>query len=209
MLAFMRYAYFTFLLSITTSVTTASDWLTLPSTYSHDVVTGQRVSQFAPIDLPTATTVQNFRTSGYTHTRSQLNFGGSNDNYHRVETWGDPVRPYGEWQRPFRPGSVPYDLWGPPFGGLHWGRGGFGPGGFGPGGFGPGGFGPGGFGPGGFGGGHGNKGGHGHGQGGHGQGGHGQGGHGQGGHGQGGNGQGGNGQGGNGQGGNGYQGNHG
>ncbi len=165
----MRYAYFAVLLSIVTSISTASDWLTLPSTYSHDVVTGQRVSQFAPIELPTATTVQNFRTSGYTHTRSRLSFGGSNDNYHRVETWGDPIRPYGEWQRPFRPGSVPYDLWGPPFGGLNWGRSGFGPGGFG---------------PGGFGGGHGNQGGPGHGQGDHGQGGHGQGGNGnQGGHG--------------------------
>ena len=119
----MRYAYFAFLLSVTTSVTTASDWLTLPSTYSHDVVTGQRVNQFAAIDPPTAPTVANFKTSGFTYSRSRLSYGGSNDNYHRVETWGDPVRPYGEWERPFRPGSVPYSLWGPPFGGLNLGNG--------------------------------------------------------------------------------------
>jgi hypothetical protein len=37
---------------------------------------------------------------------------------HIVEQWGNPVRPYEEWQFPFRPYSVPYDAWGPPFGGL-------------------------------------------------------------------------------------------
>jgi hypothetical protein len=115
----MRYAFFAFLLSVCTSITTASDWLTLPSTYSHDAVNGQRVSQHTPIELPATTTVPNFRTSGYTHTRSRLGYNGSADNYHRVEEWGEPVRPYGEWQRPFRPFSVPYSQWGPPFAGLN------------------------------------------------------------------------------------------
>ena len=117
------------------------DWLTLPSTYTHDVATGQRVNQFAPIAAPTAPQATNFRSSGYTQTRSTINYGQSSDNYHRVEKWGDPVRPYGEWRFPYRPYSTPYPNWGPPFGGI---SGAFG-GGFRPGlgpGFGPG-YGPG------------------------------------------------------------------
>ena len=106
-------------LSVATSNTIASDWLTMPSTYSHDAITGQRVSQYKQIEIPTTSTVPSFRTSGYTHARSRIAFGGSIDNYHQVETWGPPVRPYGEWQRPFRPFSVPYSMWGPPFAGLN------------------------------------------------------------------------------------------
>lgn len=115
----------------------------MASTYTHDPASGGRVAQYAPVEAPPANQVSNFRTSGYTNFRSSLNFGQSADNYHRVETWGDPVRPYGEWRFPFRPFSTPYPNWGPPFGGLNLGvGGGFGPG-FG-GGFAPGvGFGPG------------------------------------------------------------------
>ncbi|TWU27204.1 hypothetical protein Pla52o_10680 [Novipirellula galeiformis] len=97
----------------------ATDWLTLPSKYSHDPVTLQRVAQFQPAATPAVPESANFRTSGYTHVRSNLNYGQSSDNYHRVETWGDPVRPYGEWQYPFRPYSVPYAAWGAPFAGMH------------------------------------------------------------------------------------------
>jgi hypothetical protein len=105
------------------------DWLTLPSSYTHDVASGQRVSQFAPTATPTAPQPNNFRSSGYTHTRSTINYGQSSDNYHRVEEWGDPVRPYGEWRFPYRPYSTPYPNWGPPFGGLGGATGfGYGPG---------------------------------------------------------------------------------
>jgi hypothetical protein len=100
------------------SVAQANDWLTLPSTYSHDA-RGARVTQYAPIEAPTTAAVSNFQTSGYTHTRSSLNYGQSADNYHRVEEWGAPVRPYGEWRFPFRPFSTPYPNWGPPFAGLN------------------------------------------------------------------------------------------
>ncbi|WP_246146717.1 hypothetical protein [Rubripirellula lacrimiformis] len=110
----------------------ASDWLTHPSTYSHDPATGMRVSQYAPVAAPVAPAVSNFRTSGYTHTRSSLNYGPSADNYHRVEAWGEPVRPYGEWQFPYRPYSSPYPNWGPPYAGLNLGLGGVYPG-YGPG----------------------------------------------------------------------------
>ena len=102
----------------------------MPSTYTHDPASGSRVSQFAPTPKPESNQVSDFRTSGYTHTRSSLNFGASADNYHRVESWGDPVRPYGEWRFPFRPYSTPYANWGAPYAGLNSGFGGIG-GGFG------------------------------------------------------------------------------
>ncbi|KLU04519.1 hypothetical protein RISK_003573 [Rhodopirellula islandica] len=106
------------------SPSVSADWLALPSTYTHDVATGQRVAQFAPIDAPTTAISQPLRTSGYTHYRSTLAYGQSADNYHRVEEWGDPVRPYGEWRFPYRPYSTPYPNWGQPYGGLNIGLGG-------------------------------------------------------------------------------------
>jgi hypothetical protein len=57
------------------------------------------------------------------HFRSSLQFGPSADHYHRVEQWGPPIQPYGEWRFPFRPYSVPYDQWGAPFAGLNLGFG--------------------------------------------------------------------------------------
>ena len=108
----------------------AVDWLTLPSRYTHNPSTGERISQYRKIQAPSVPQPANFRTSGYTHTRSSLNYGQSADNYHRVEQWGDPVRPYGEWRFPFRPYSTPYPNWGPPYAGLNIGGGYYGP--FGP-----------------------------------------------------------------------------
>lgn len=122
-LAFMRYAITSLLLlHLLAGSSPADDWMTLPSTYSHDE-TGQRVTQYQPIAAPAAPGVSNFRTSGYTHTRSSLNYGQSADNYHRVEEWGDPVRPYGEWRFPYRPFSTPYQNWGAPYAGLNLGVG--------------------------------------------------------------------------------------
>ena len=108
----------------------------MPSTYTHDPTSGSRVPQYAPTPRPASNEVSNFKTSGYTNTRSSLNFAGSSDNYHRVESWGAPVRPYGEWQFPYRPFSSPYPNWGAPFASVNPGVGGFGGGfnnGFGPG----------------------------------------------------------------------------
>ena len=99
--------------------TATADWLTLPSRYTHDDISGRRVSQYAPVELPVAPNTPPLRTSGYTHYRSTLAYGQSADNYHRVEQWGDPVRPYGEWRFPFRPYSTPYPNWGPPYAGLN------------------------------------------------------------------------------------------
>ncbi len=118
----------------------AADWLVLPGQYTHDPATGLRVSQYAPTPTPTAPLASDFRSSGYTHVRSSLNFGQSADNYHRVQQWGPPVQPYGEWRFPNRPYSAPYSQWGAPFAGLGTNvLGGVGLGGFGyPGGYQPG-----------------------------------------------------------------------
>jgi hypothetical protein len=102
----------------------AGDWLTAPSFYTHDQATGQRVNQHTPPPESIIPQSPSFQTSGYSNYRSTLQFGQSADNYHRVEQWGPPVRPYGEWRFPYRPYSAPYDQWGPPFGGLNVGVGG-------------------------------------------------------------------------------------
>ena len=133
-------ASFVFVLGLFFAAASAqADWLTLPGRYSHDSFSGQRVAQYAQVEAPTLAAAAPLRTSGYTHTRSSLNYGQSADNYHRVEQWGDPVRPYGEWRFPYRPFSTPYPNWGAPYAGLQFNNNFLGSGGFGGGGFGGGG----------------------------------------------------------------------
>lgn len=93
---------------------TAADWITAPSYYSHDPQTGERVTQYTPIGPFYTFARSDYLQSGYRHTRSSIQAGHSADHMHIVEEWGRAVRPYGEWRFPFRPYSVPYDLWGPP-----------------------------------------------------------------------------------------------
>lgn len=88
------------------------DWTTMASTYSHDA-TGQRVDQYAQTVEPQSMERPDFVRSGYRHSRSSLQAGFSADHYHQTESWGQPVRPYGEWRYPNRPFSVPYGQWGP------------------------------------------------------------------------------------------------
>ncbi|TWU40483.1 hypothetical protein [Novipirellula artificiosorum] len=115
----MKYSVFVLLSLVVASVSLGADWLTLPSTYTHDPVTLVRTTQYEPITAPTTAVVADFQTSGYTHMRSSLNYGQSADNYHRVESWGPPVRPYGEWRFPYRPYSAPYAAWGAPLAGMN------------------------------------------------------------------------------------------
>jgi hypothetical protein len=114
----------------------AADWLFAPSDYTHSPENGQRVGQYCP--PPRIFVYENplYTKSLYRHNRSSLQVADSIDNLHVVEQTWPPVRPYREWQFPFRPYSAPYDAWGPqlpPFalgGGFGWGGfGGFGPGG--------------------------------------------------------------------------------
>lgn len=93
------------------------DWITAPSYFTHDQQ-GDRVQQYTPIGPFYIENQSNYQRSGYRHTRSSLQGALGIDHYHLVEEWGRPVRPYDEWKFPFRPYSVPYPAWGPPYGGL-------------------------------------------------------------------------------------------
>ena len=97
----------------------ATDWVTLPSRYTHEPYTGQRVWQFA--HTPPVLHFPQHGRNVYRHSRSSLQIGDSIDQYHSVDEYGHPVRPYGEWRFPFRPFSVPYPLWGPKYGGVGYG----------------------------------------------------------------------------------------
>lgn len=108
----------------------AADWNTAPSYYTHDKVSGQRVAQYSPIGPFYYYQRADFTRSGYRNYRSTIQAGGSADNLHVVEEWGNPVVPYEQWRFPYRPYGSPYQAWGPPFGGLGNGYGGgYGPGG--------------------------------------------------------------------------------
>jgi len=96
----------------------AADWMTAPSYYTHDLQSGQPVTQYAEIGPYYYYHRPDYMRSGYRHFRSTIQGLGGADNMHIVEEWGRPVRPYEEWRFPYRPYSVPYDQWGPPFGGL-------------------------------------------------------------------------------------------
>lgn len=101
----------------------AVDWLTLPSTFTHNPATGARVNQYAQVDAPPINDQSQLITGGLTHYRSTIQVGQSADNYHRTNQWGAPVRPYGEWRFPYRPYSAPYEAWVAPFAGLNLGFG--------------------------------------------------------------------------------------
>lgn len=90
----------------------ADDWMTWPSTYTHDKQ-GVRVDQYAMAVEPMGPDRSSYQRSGYRHFRSTLQAGQSADNYHVVEQFGAPVVPYEQWRFPFRPYGVPYDAWGP------------------------------------------------------------------------------------------------
>ena len=108
----------------------AADWITAPSYYTHDKMSGQRVAQYSPIGPFYYYQRADFMRSGYRNYRSSIQAGGSADNMHIVEEWGNPVIPYEQWRFPYRPYGSPYQAWGPPFGGLGNGYGGgYGPGG--------------------------------------------------------------------------------
>jgi len=94
-------------------------WIFLPSKYSHDPATGRRVRQYAPKKPAYANVDPNYMRSGYSHKRVTLRGAdGSVDRLHLVETWGagESIRPYGEWQFPYRAGATPYGPWGNPSG---------------------------------------------------------------------------------------------
>jgi hypothetical protein len=96
----------------------SASWIFRRSSFTHDPATGDRVVQFAPKQTPYVRSDPTYRQSAYRHHRSTIRVGGSADHTHFVETWGagETIRPYGEWQFPFREGATPYGPWGNPQG---------------------------------------------------------------------------------------------
>lgn len=97
----------------------ADSWIFQPSTYSHDPQTGERVEQYAAKPPAYGPSDPTYEQSAYIHKRTALRgANGSIERRHYVETWGEgeAIRPYGEWQRPFRAGATPYGPWGNPSG---------------------------------------------------------------------------------------------
>ncbi|NQT38337.1 MAG: hypothetical protein HQ581_12645 [Planctomycetes bacterium] len=93
----------------------AAAWAFHKATFSHDPETGEQVRQFVPVEPVYVRVDPTYEKSGYRHTRSSLRGAdGSADRLHVVETWGRgrSIRPYGEWQFPFRAGATPYGPWG-------------------------------------------------------------------------------------------------
>lgn len=104
---------------LASSVWAGGSWIFQPSTYSHDSRSGARVAQYAaapPVYGPSDPT---YEQSAYIHKRTSLwGADGSVERRHYVETWGkgEAIRPYGEWEYPFRAGATPYGPWGNPNG---------------------------------------------------------------------------------------------
>lgn len=92
-----------------------TSWIFRPSTYSHSPVTGARVAQYQPEEPAVLRFDPTYQESGYRQNHTSIRAGdGGADNMHIVQTWGagESIRPYGEWQYPFRPGATPYTPWG-------------------------------------------------------------------------------------------------
>jgi len=97
----------------------AESWLFKPAAFSHDPAGGGRVAQFLPVAAAYKPYDSTYAQSGYRHLRTTIRGAdGSADRLHIVETWGagEAIRPYGEWQFPFRAGATPYGPWGNPRG---------------------------------------------------------------------------------------------
>lgn len=99
------------------SVAEAQSWVFRPSYFSH-AAQGERVAQFQQEPAIAPPFAPNYLVSGYRHTRSTIRGAESYDHLHVVRTWGlgEFLRPYEEWEFPFRPGATPYGPWGNPQG---------------------------------------------------------------------------------------------
>ena len=96
-----------------------SSWIFQPSYFSHDPDNGKRVAQYAPEPTSYARDDPTYLESGYRHYQMAIvGPDGSADRLHVVQTWGlgELIRPYGEWEFPYRAGATPYGPWGNPQG---------------------------------------------------------------------------------------------
>jgi hypothetical protein len=94
-------------------------WVFRSSYFSHDPDKGNRVAQYAPEPTSYYRDDPSYMESGYRHYQYEIvGPGGSADRMHVVQTWGLGLmlRPYGEWEYPYRAGATPYGPWGNPQG---------------------------------------------------------------------------------------------
>jgi len=99
---------------IATARASESSWMFRPGYYTHSAETGQRVAQYEP-ERPSYVSVDpTYQESGYRHELIQA----GNDWLNIVQTWGQgtAIRPYGEWEYPYRAGATPFGPWGNPQG---------------------------------------------------------------------------------------------
>jgi hypothetical protein len=112
----LHHATFFLLIIFVVPAAPASDvsWVFGPGYYTHSPVTGQRVAQYEPERPSIVPTDPTYQESGYRH---QVIEAG-NDRLNLVQTWGagTAIRPYGEWEYPFRAGATPFGPWGNPQG---------------------------------------------------------------------------------------------
>ncbi len=114
----MRLHHAIFLLTMMFSVpaTQASDvsWIFRPGYYTHSPETGERVAQYEPERPSIVPSDPTYQESGYRH---QVYQNGA-DVLNLVQTWGagTGIRPYGEWEYPYRAGATPFGPWGNPQG---------------------------------------------------------------------------------------------
>lgn len=78
------------------------------SYFTHKPGSDQRVVQYAP-NQPAYRTEGHYERSAFRYTQSTIGRGRNADRLNVVETWGRgaEIRPYGEWERPFRRGAQP------------------------------------------------------------------------------------------------------
>ena len=90
-----------------------TSWIFRPSYFSHDPDTGKRVDQYEPEQVTYYRDDPTYLESGFRHYQYEIEGpGGTADRLHVVQTWGlgDLIRPYGEWEFPYRAGRRPMGL---------------------------------------------------------------------------------------------------
>jgi hypothetical protein len=97
-----------------TAAASEVSWMFQPGYFTHSPTSGQRVAQYEPEQPSYVNVDPTYQESGYRH---QLIYVGT-DVLNLVQTWGQgtAIRPYGEWEFPYRAGATPYGPWGNPQG---------------------------------------------------------------------------------------------
>ncbi len=91
-----------------------TSWIFSAPAYTHSPATGQRVAQYCPEQPSYLRYDDTYQESGYRHNLITIGSGSNADRTNIVQTWGLglAIRPYGEWEHPYRPCATPYSAWG-------------------------------------------------------------------------------------------------